>query len=150
MENKINVQLSEIDNGGLQQRFENELARVIENIIDPNTDPDKKRKIKINIEVVPKGNRDDVALAMEVKSTLLPRRKVYADVLIDTDGEGVYANELRSGVRGQTFFDPTDSTLKTDEGEPIEKIEEKELEKSEPSEKESTVKNKIHSFRQKA
>lgn len=150
MENKINVQLSEIDNGGLQQRFENELARVIENIIDPNTDPDKKRKIQINIEVVPKGNRDDVALAMEVKSTLLPRRKVYADVLIDTDGEGVYANELRSGVRGQTFFDPTDSTLKTDEGEPIEKIEEKELEKSEPSEKESTVKNKIHSFRQKA
>ncbi|WP_373749772.1 hypothetical protein [Jeotgalibaca porci] len=150
MKNKINVQLSEIDNGGLQQRFENELARVIENIIDPNTDPDKKRKIQINIEVVPKGNRDDVALAMEVKSTLLPRRKVYADVLIDTDGEGVYANELRSGVRGQTFFDPTDSTLKTDEGEPIEKIEEKELEKSEPSEKESTVKNKIHSFRQKA
>ena len=150
MENKINVQLSEIDNGGLQQRFENELARVIENIIDPNTDPDKKRKIQINIEVVPKGNRDDVALAMEVKSTLLPRRKVYADVLIDTDGEGVYANELRSGVRGQTYFDPTDSTLKTDEGEPIEKIEEKELEKSEPSEKESTVKNKIHSFRQKA
>lgn len=150
MENKINVQLSEIDNGGLQQRFENELARVIENIIDPNTDPDKKRKIQINIEVVPKGNRDDVALAMEVKSTLLPRRKVYADVLIDTDGEGVYANELRSGVRGQTFFDPTDSTLKTDEGEPIEKIEEKELEKSESSEKESTVKNKIHSFRQKA
>ena len=150
MKNKINVQLSEIDNGGLQQRFENELARVIENIIDPNTDPDKKRKIQINIEVVPKGNRDDVALAMEVKSTLLPRRKVYADVLIDTDGEGVYANELRSGVRGQTFFGPTDSTLKTDEGEPIEKIEEKELEKSEPSEKESTVKNKIHSFRQKA
>ncbi|MGM0199677.1 hypothetical protein [Enterococcus sp. DIV1314a] len=150
MKNKINVQLSEIDNGGLQQRFENELARVIENIIDPNTDPDKKRKIQINIEVVPKGNRDDVALAMEVKSTLLPRRKVYADVLIDTDGEGVYANELRSGVRGQTYFDPTDSTLKTDEGEPIEKIEEKELEKSEPSEKESTVKNKIHSFRQKA
>lgn len=150
MKNKINVQLSEIDNGGLQQRFENELARVIKNIIDPNTDPDKKRKIQINIEVVPKGNRDDVALAMEVKSTLLPRRKVYADVLIDTDGEGVYANELRSGVRGQTYFDPTDSTLKTDEGEPIEKIEEKELEKSEPSEKESTVKNKIHSFRQKA
>ena len=150
MKNKINVQLSEIDNGGLQQRFENELARVIENIIDPNTDPDKKRKIQINIEVVPKGNRDDVALAMEVKSTLLPRRKVYADVLIDTDGEGVYANELRSGVRGQTFFDPADSTLKTDEGEPIEKIEEKELEKSESSEKESTVKNKIHNFRQKA
>lgn len=150
MKNKINVQLSEIDNGGLQQRFENELARVIENIIDPNTDPDKKRKIQINIEVVPKGNRDDVALAMEVKSTLLPRRKVYADVLIDTDGEGVYANELRSGVRGQTFFDPTDSTLKTDEGEPIEKIEEKESEKNESGEKESTVKNKIHSFRQKA
>ena len=150
MKNKINVQLSEIDNGGLQQRFENELARVIENIIDPNTDPGKKRKIQINIEVVPKGNRDDVALAMEVKSTLLPRRKVYADVLIDTDGEGVYANELRSGVRGQTFFDPTDSTLKTDEGEPIEKIEEKESEKNESGEKESTVKNKIHSFRQKA
>lgn len=58
MKNKINVQLSEIDNGGLQQRFENELARVIENIIDPNTDPDKKRKIQINIEVVPKGNHD--------------------------------------------------------------------------------------------
>lgn len=149
MNKRINVQLSEIDNGGLQQRFDNELARVIENIIDPNTDESKKRKIQINIEVTPKGNRDDVEFAMEVKSTLLPRKKVYADILIDSDGEDVYANELRSGVRGQTFFDPTDSTLKSDKGEPIEQIEEQESEVGK-EEQETSIKNKIHSFRQKA
>lgn len=75
MKKKINVNLSEMDNGSLQQRFESELEKVILNIIDPNTDETKKRKIQINIEVVPKGNRDEVEFAMEVKSTLQPRKK---------------------------------------------------------------------------
>lgn len=144
MKKKINVNLSEMDNGSLQQRFESELEKVILNIIDPNTDETKKRKIQINIEVVPKGNRDEVEFAMEVKSTLQPRKKVYANILVDSDGAGAYANELRSGVPGQTFFDPDDSKLKTDVGEEIEELEKQE------HEQEQSIKNKIHSFRQKA
>lgn len=125
MNNKIKVSLSELNDGGLQQRFNNELKKVAENIMDPNTDETKKRKIQINIDVIPRGNRDAMGFEIEVKSTLLPRKKVYADVLIDSDGVDIYANELRSGQPGQTFFDPDDSTLKDDKGQPIEEIEEK-------------------------
>ena len=37
---EINVFLSEMDDGALQERFNHEFAEVTKNIIDPNTDPD--------------------------------------------------------------------------------------------------------------
>ena len=64
MNNKIKVSLSELNDGGLQQRFNNELKKVAENIMDPNTDETKKRKIQINIDVIPRGNRD--AMGFEI------------------------------------------------------------------------------------
>ncbi|MCE5687330.1 hypothetical protein JL786_00895 [Staphylococcus pseudintermedius] len=39
-----NVKLSELGQGALQELFESELEKVIENINDINTDPTKKAK----------------------------------------------------------------------------------------------------------
>lgn len=130
MKENINVQLSELNDGGLQERFNHELKKVVENVMDPNTSQKKKRKIAININVIPTDDyRDEIIFDVEVKSTLAPRENVGGRILIGQDqyGEAV-ANELRSGQRGQMFFDEQDNKLKTDTGRPIEEIEQEQAE----------------------
>lgn len=41
--------LSEMSNGAVNERFNYELQKVVENICDPNTDPKKKRKITLTM-----------------------------------------------------------------------------------------------------
>ena len=45
--------LDELMDGGLTERFNAELRRVLENVFDPNTDHKKKRTITIGISIVP-------------------------------------------------------------------------------------------------
>lgn len=152
---QINISLSTLNDGSLQERFAYELAKVVENIQDPNTEWDKKRKIQINITVVADEHRDQIVLSAEVKSTLAPRKTITSKVMIDSDGEKVYANELHSGQRGQMFFDPADARLKDDKGIPVEEIEK--MQKQEDSDDEIIEEqapmqqtDKIHSFRKRA
>ncbi|OXS26388.1 MAG: hypothetical protein BI182_08300 [Acetobacterium sp. MES1] len=56
----------------LQELFEVELEKVIENIMDKRTYPGDKRKIQINVIVVPKSERDKVRLTYDIKTTLAP------------------------------------------------------------------------------
>lgn len=143
----VQVQLSDLNGGSLQERFAYELAKVIENVQDPNTDWEKKRKIQINISMVADENRDQLIFSSEVKSTLAPRKTVTAKVMIDTDGENVYANELKSNQRGQMFFDPEDAKLKDDKGTPVEDIEKEEIIEEQAPMQQT---NKIHSFKKQA
>lgn len=122
--NKINVSLSKLDEGALQERFEHELTQVIENIQDPNTDFKKKRKITIDLEIVTDEYRDQIYIGHEVKSKLAPHEKRMTKALIDMDMNGnITANELKSGQKGQIYFDSEDSTLKDDTGKPVEQLE---------------------------
>lgn len=141
----INMNLSELAEGSLQERFDHEMKKVTQNIMDPNTEPDKKRKITITLTVTGDEHRDQIDILAEVKSTLVPRKNVTTRALIDDDGKNLYANELKSGQRGQTFFDPEDSELKDDTGRPIQEIE-KEQSKS-TNEQES---KKVYRFTDKA
>lgn len=45
----INFDLSEIADGGVQVKLNRALQQVADNILDPNTDPTKKRKVQLNI-----------------------------------------------------------------------------------------------------
>lgn len=127
----INTNLSELCEGALQERFDHEVAQVVENILDLNTDPQKKRKITIIITAVSDEYRDQMLFSVETKSTLVPRNGVGTKILIDTDGQEVFANELKSNQKGQMFFDVKDSTLKDDTGKPVDEIEKEEAQKTE-------------------
>lgn len=122
----IKLNLSEVANGAVQEKFEHELARVAKNIEDPNTDAKKKRKITINIDFMPTDDRSSVIIGTQVKPTLVPEDAVGTTLLIgQTNSGSTVVNELKSGVKGQTYFDPEDSQLKDDKGEPIEEVEDK-------------------------
>lgn len=113
-----------MDNGALQERFNHEFAEVTKNIMDPNTDATKKRQITITVDVLGDEYRDQVRLATQVKSKLVPRDSVSSKVEIGQKRDGtVVANEIKSGEVGQMFFDEKDATLKDDKGTPVEEIE---------------------------
>ena len=121
---KNKVLLSELNEGALQERFDFELEQVTKNILDPNTDPDKKRKITIDITALSDEYREDMVFDCQIKSKLAPRENVSSRVLIGKNAKGeVVTNELKSGQRGQMYFDPEDSELKDDKGTPVTEIE---------------------------
>ncbi|MZZ66994.1 hypothetical protein GUI59_19290 [Enterococcus raffinosus] len=121
---KNRVLLSELNEGALQERFDFELEQVTKNILDPNTDPDKKRKITIDITVLSDEYHEDMVFDCQIKSKLAPRENVSSRVLIGKNAKGeVVTNELKSGQRGQMYFDPEDSELKDDKGTPVTEIE---------------------------
>ncbi|UXC26486.1 hypothetical protein N4S13_04710 [Enterococcus raffinosus] len=121
---KNKVLLSELNEGALQERFDFELEQVTKNILDPNTDPDKKRKITIDITVLSDEYREDMVFDCQIKSKLAPRENASSRVLIGKNAKGeVVTNELKSGQRGQMYFDPEDSELKDDKGTPVTEIE---------------------------
>jgi hypothetical protein len=118
----INFDLSSIAEGGLQEKVDRALAKVTENILDPNTDTKKKRKVTINITLAPDDNRYTVDVDTDVKVTLAPDVGVSTILLVDEDNGAPVVNELKSGAVGQTYIDD-DGTQRTDTGESVDKVE---------------------------
>ncbi|MEB6147372.1 hypothetical protein [Enterococcus casseliflavus] len=126
----LDLDLSKIDEGAVQEKFEHEMEKVIENILDRNTNPTKKRSITITIDVLPSKDRDMFVLATQTKSKLVPREETETKVLFgrNEDTGMLEAAELKSNARGQMFIDPDDLKVKTDTGQPVEELEKKENE----------------------
>lgn len=119
---KIKLDLSQIGEGGLQEKVDKELEKVFDNILDPNTETKTARKLTITLTMKSDDSRQTVATAMEVKSTLAPQKSVATTVLVGQKDGAVYVNELKSTVPGQTYFDE-EAVLRSDIGEPIENLE---------------------------
>ncbi|MFT9004106.1 MAG: replication terminator protein [Liquorilactobacillus hordei] len=124
MTKQINFDLSAVAEGGLQEKLDRALDQVTENIMDPNTDQTKKRKITINMVFEPSKSGDAVDVDIQTKVSLVPEQGVGTTMLIGRDGKGkAVVNELKSGTPGQTFIDPDDGEVKTDTGVPVADIE---------------------------
>ncbi|MGT2867258.1 hypothetical protein ACVRZX_00215 [Streptococcus dysgalactiae subsp. equisimilis] len=125
MEKKlIGLDLSHIAEGGLQEKLDNELEQVFDNILDLNTEAKAKRKITITLTMSSNEERTVVDTIMDVKSKLAPQNGVATTILVgrDYDTGQVHANELKSTVPGQMYFDENGEIL-TDIGQPVEEIE---------------------------
>lgn len=117
---KINVKLTKLANGAVQEKLDRSMADVIDNILNLNTDPEKPRKVTIDLTIKPNKTRDSASVTTVVKTKLQPELEVPATVLLGRDETGhVVMNELLSGAKGQTFIDPDDGKLKEDDGTPI-------------------------------
>ncbi len=117
---KLNAKLNEIGNGALQEHFERELEKVIENLLDINTDPSKARKITLNVNLKSDDNRELVFVEVGAKSTLVAFDSTPLILTngVDSNGERVI-NELKSGLKGQGYIDE-DGELKNDDGTTVE------------------------------
>lgn len=124
MPKNIDLSLSALSNGAIQEKLDIELAKVFENIHDPNTMATDKRSVTIKLEFVPDENRQTVKLTSNISSKLANIKDVSLTVLTDKDytNGSVAAKELKSSVPGQTYLD-NDGSVKSDVGEPVDVIE---------------------------
>lgn len=118
---KTEIDLTNFASGALQDRVNNDLQKIMENIHDPNTDATKSRKLNISITLTPDKNREVIATDINTKITLASAVSVSTTMLVGKDSTTgkVVGRELASGAKGQTYFD-TNGVIRNDEGKPIE------------------------------
>lgn len=126
----IEIILSKLSEGAVQQKLDGELEKVFNNIHDLNTEAKKKRAITITLEFMPDEKRQVVNLTTKFSTKLAPVEDLGTTILTDKDLTTglIAAKELKSNAPGQTYID-MDGTIKTDVGEPIDVIEKEELKK---------------------
>ncbi|MGM0215436.1 replication terminator protein [Enterococcus sp. AZ109] len=128
MNTEIELNLSELANGAIQEKLDGELEKVFSNIHDPNTAATAKRTVTIKLEFKPDDTRKVISLASDFTTKLAPVEGVSTTVLTGRDvvtGK-VEARELKSVAPGQTYIDPDDGKAKTDVGQPIDVVEKEE------------------------
>jgi hypothetical protein len=64
------VTLITIGNGALLELFDRELARVVADVLDPNTQATTTRKIRIDVQIKPNEDRNESLVAYSVSATL--------------------------------------------------------------------------------
>lgn len=74
--------------GAIEEKVDYEVSKVIDNILDLNTQPDAKRKIVITLEFKPDAERKHISVAVSAKSTLVPTAAVNTAMVITSDGNG--------------------------------------------------------------
>lgn len=122
MDKTIKLDLSALGDGGLQEKVDKEFEKVFDNILDPNTDNKVARKLVITLTMKADDSREVISTSMGVKSTLAPQTGVATTVLVGKKDGKTYANELKSNMPGQMYFDDK-AQLRTDTGLPVEEIE---------------------------
>jgi hypothetical protein len=117
MPNLIN--LTEFADGAVAERVNIELQKALENLADPNTDPKKVRSITVKISMKGDEKRDLANVTVTATTKLAPAKDIETKIVLDRDGKGkVVGQELKSGVKGQTFIDP-EGDVAEDTGEKI-------------------------------
>lgn len=74
--------------GAIVEQFDAEMQKVLENILDPNTEAMAARKITVNITLKPSDTRDVVGITCVTKTTLAPSKGVKTNVFIGKDRTG--------------------------------------------------------------
>lgn len=97
---EIALTLSDLGDGGLEERFQRELVKVLENIADPNTKGEAKRKITITLEFIPSEDRKVFAIKCNVASALAADDPFSAFAMLRRDGDTLSAIETRTDDGG--------------------------------------------------
>ena len=96
----------EMSMGAILERVDDEMGKVIDNILDVNTKPTAKRKITVTLELVPSADRKTITVLSTAKSALVPTDPVTTSLFVTTQpgtGEMVVA-EMVPQVPGQLDF----------------------------------------------
>lgn len=107
MKERDKMTLATMARGAVNEAFEYEFEKALDNILDPNTDPQKPRSVIL--ELVLKGDqyRQRVGIECKTKSKLIPAGSVGTSLLIARDPHGgIVAHELVAQTEGQMVVDP--------------------------------------------
>lgn len=98
--------LSELMDGGVEERFNAELARVWQNIYDPNTDPRRTRTVTMQVKITPNERRDACDFKVSCSSKLAPYQDLSQTVMLELQQDGsIRATERTDQIPGQVDMD---------------------------------------------
>lgn len=113
------LNLSQMAEGAFIEQFSRELAKVLKNIADPNTEPKKKRKVILTAVLEPDENREIINFEVQSKCNLVPPKALSTTIMIDKDTDGkIVGAELRSKIKGQSYIDEK-GNIRDDRGQVI-------------------------------
>ena len=114
-----NVYLEEFAGGALQEKFNDALQKVIENMLDPNTPWKNKREIIVKVAFLQDEGRSDSSVDISVATKLAPVKPVNTRMLIGKNLKtgDTYAEEYGSQCKGQMSL--KDCMPKEDEQEAV-------------------------------
>lgn len=102
MANDARSSLLQMAKGAIQERVDYEVSRVVDNILDMNTEAKVKRKVVLTIEMVPDDDRQVVKIQASAKSTLAPVTPIGTSLVITADSNGeMMLAEIIPQVPGQ-------------------------------------------------
>ena len=120
--------LATICGGAVQEKVDRALERVAKNILDPNTDPVKKRSITLKITFRPsEDDNEDVEVSADVSAVLAPELGVTTRFFVskDLDTEAVTVMEHRKGeIKGQLDFSDFGMDMNPQPSDEVEEAEE--------------------------
>ena len=120
----IDFNISNLADGAVQEKIDQEVRKIVANILDVNTAFKPTRKLIIDVEFSSDSTRQVIETNVTVKSKIQPSKSVSTLMMAGRDDAGyIQAAELKSNAPGQMYFDANDSTLKTDVGVPVDEIE---------------------------
>lgn len=101
--------LATICGGGVQERINHALQKVSENILDPNTDPEKKRSITLTLTLKPSAeDREDVVVEASVGMKLAPETGLKTQMYLTKNLQNGMVNiteHAKGQIKGQLSFD---------------------------------------------
>lgn len=78
----------ELCKGAMLERFDYEMGKVIENILDPNTAADKPRKLTLTLTLKADAERKKIGYDTVVKASLQPTHSISGAVAVMPDENG--------------------------------------------------------------
>lgn len=79
------VSLISLSGGAAVEKFDDELRRAVENILDPNTSPTAARTINLKVTLKPTAQRDRVIVGINVASKLTPHDGTATQMYVGKD-----------------------------------------------------------------
>ena len=101
-----NIDLNTFANGAIQEKFNEALEKVLENMLDPNTSFKNKRGITIDIGFTQNENRDDASVSISVKTKTASPMPVETSVAMGKDLKtgDIEVQEYGKQIKGQMSF----------------------------------------------
>ena len=98
--------LLQMAKGAIQERVDYEVTRVVDNLLDMNTEAKAKRKVTLTITMTADDDRRVVKVEASAKSTLAPVTPIGTSLVITADGNGeMMLAEIIPQVPGQVSID---------------------------------------------
>lgn len=100
------VSILDLAGGAILEQANNETAKILNNILDPNTDATKPRKLTITVTLKSDSERELITCEVQTKSTIAPVMPIAAKITLgEKDGKPIAMELTKDDPNQVRMFD---------------------------------------------